>query len=99
MIDGKLHMQVALGAGGVSQELWIFAPATIQERERVIIQSILTYGIIPTYLKSKQLILLPKGDNMPDVIDLRQGTPNYRLIMIQAALSNRLQQVIKQYVK
>ena len=51
------------------------------------------------YLKSKQLLLLPKTDNMPDVIDLRGGTPNYRPIMIQAALSNRLQQVIKQYVQ
>ena len=69
-INRKLHTQVAPGAGGVSQELWVYAPEMIRAREREIIQGILTYGIVPTYLKSKQLVLLPKTENMLDVIDL-----------------------------
>ncbi|RHY54582.1 hypothetical protein DYB38_007436 [Aphanomyces astaci] len=96
--DSSLRTRVSPGYGGVSQELWIAAPACIRARERVIINLILRTGLVPPILGRKQMIYLAKSDTAHGVVNLDPGLPPWRPITVQSALSSRIFTVIRDYI-
>ncbi|RHZ19157.1 hypothetical protein DYB37_008079, partial [Aphanomyces astaci] len=96
--DRSLRTRVSPGHEGVSQELWIAAPACIRERERTIINLILRTGLVPPILGRKQMIYLAKSATAHGVVNLDPGLPPWRPITVQSALSSRIFTVIRDYI-
>ncbi|RLO13314.1 hypothetical protein DYB28_009128, partial [Aphanomyces astaci] len=96
--DRSLRTRVSPGHGGVSQELWIAAPACIRARERTIINLILRTGLVPPILGRKQIIYLAKSATAHDVVNLDPGLPPWRPITVQSAFSSRIFTVIRDYI-
>ncbi|EGZ14608.1 hypothetical protein PHYSODRAFT_438951, partial [Phytophthora sojae] len=98
-IDRQLQQHVAPGYGGISQEMWIAAPAAIRNRERRVIELILRTGKAPPILRRKQMIFLPKAATVDPTLDNTKGLPPWRPITVQSALASRLFLVVKRYVE
>ncbi|RHY84389.1 hypothetical protein DYB35_007712 [Aphanomyces astaci] len=96
--DRSLRTRVSPGHGGVSQELWIAAPACIRARERTIINLILRTGLVPPILGRKQMIYLAKSATAHGVVNLDPGLPPWRPITVQSAFSSRIFTVIRDYI-
>ena len=97
--DHLLHTRVSPGYGGVAQELWIHAPPSIRERERLIINTILRSGRAPDCLKHKQMVFLPKTADANGIVNLNDGLPPWRPITIFSAFASRVFMVIRNYVQ
>ncbi|KAE9080651.1 hypothetical protein PF005_g23385 [Phytophthora fragariae] len=98
-IDRQLKQHVAPGNGGVSQEMWVAAPAEVRRRERRVIELILRTGLAPKILRRKQMIFLPKAQAVDPTLDNSKGLPPRRPITVQSAFANRVFLVIKHFVE
>lgn len=96
--DRRLSKHVSPGHGGVSQEMWVAAPAQIRTRERKIINLILRTSYAPTILKHRQLVFLLKKSDGYSIVNLEDKLPPWRPIMVQPALASRIGMVVRDYV-
>ncbi|POM74154.1 LOW QUALITY PROTEIN: Hypothetical protein PHPALM_8936 [Phytophthora palmivora] len=90
-VDRQLKKHVAPGYGDVSQEMWIAAPERIRQRERRVEP--------PPILRRKQMVFLPKTNNVDPTLDNSKSLPPWRPITVLGALANRLLLVVKRYVE
>ncbi|EGZ11185.1 hypothetical protein PHYSODRAFT_455299, partial [Phytophthora sojae] len=97
-VDRMANKGVGPGYGGIPQELWMVAPASVRERERLIFNTILRTGVVPEILNHRQMVFLPKHSHATGVWEL-QGLPPWRPITVQISLATRLFTAISCYLE